>query len=146
MAAAAAATPAPADPIVVDTNVVSYLFKGDTRGKRYRPHLDGRRPVVSFVTMAELDLWADLNRWGERRRARLQKFLATFYVHYPDRNLCRLWSAVSLAGRQSGRPILPADAWIAATAIQFAVPLLTHNPSDFSGVPTLSVISVPASP
>jgi hypothetical protein len=42
-------------PVVVDTDVVSYLFKGDSRAPRYRPHLVGHTPVLSFMTVAELD-------------------------------------------------------------------------------------------
>jgi predicted nucleic acid-binding protein len=34
-----------------------------------------------------------------------------------------------------------ADAWIAATALAFAVPLVTHNPDDFKNVPGLTVIT-----
>jgi tRNA(fMet)-specific endonuclease VapC len=44
--------------IVVDTDVLSYLFKGDTRGDLYRPHLDGQVLLISFMTLAELDRWA----------------------------------------------------------------------------------------
>jgi tRNA(fMet)-specific endonuclease VapC len=39
---------------VIDTDVVSFLFKRDTRAELYRPHLVGRRIVVSFMTVAEL--------------------------------------------------------------------------------------------
>jgi tRNA(fMet)-specific endonuclease VapC len=45
------------------------------------------------------------------------------------------------AARRAGRPIGPADAWIAATALRYGVPLVTHNPSDYTGVPGLSVLS-----
>ena|SRR5215831_7090039 len=41
---------------VIDTDVVSYLFKGDTRGDLYQPHLDSKLGVLSFMTVAELDL------------------------------------------------------------------------------------------
>jgi len=44
--------------VVVDTDVISYLFKGDTRGDLYQLHLDNKLGVLSFMTVAELDLWA----------------------------------------------------------------------------------------
>ncbi len=44
------------EPAVVDTDVVSYLFKGDTRAVGYEPLLAGRLRVVSFMTQAELYL------------------------------------------------------------------------------------------
>jgi len=37
--------------LVVDTDVVSFFFKGDTRSALYRPHLDGRLLVISFMTV-----------------------------------------------------------------------------------------------
>lgn len=44
--------------VVVDTDVVSYLFKKDTRSRLYRRHLLGNGLVVSFMTLAELEHWA----------------------------------------------------------------------------------------
>lgn len=41
--------------VIVDTDVVSYLFKGDTRGDLYEPHLVGALTAISFMTLAELE-------------------------------------------------------------------------------------------
>jgi hypothetical protein len=38
--------------VVVDTNVVSFDFKGDTRAKLYHAHQAGKILVVSFMTVA----------------------------------------------------------------------------------------------
>jgi tRNA(fMet)-specific endonuclease VapC len=130
-------------PVVVDTDVVSYIFKGDTRAARYELHLVGQVPVLSFMTVAELDVWADQRDWGRRARERLEQFLSHYPVQYPDRRLCRIWAAVSTAGRRSGRPIQAADAWIAATALFLNAPLVTNNPSDYAGLPGLTVLSEP---
>ncbi len=40
--------------VLLDTNVVSYLFKGDTRALAYAPLLRGQRLAISFMTVAEL--------------------------------------------------------------------------------------------
>ena len=40
-----------------------------------------------------------------------------------------------------GRRIETNDAWIAACAIRYAVPLVTHNAKDVSNIPSLDVIS-----
>ncbi len=40
--------------IVVDTDIVSYQFKGDSRASLYRPHLAGKQWCLSFMTQAEL--------------------------------------------------------------------------------------------
>ena len=40
---------------IVDTDVVSMLFKGDTRAPAYRVHVTGRLLGISFMTLAELE-------------------------------------------------------------------------------------------
>jgi tRNA(fMet)-specific endonuclease VapC len=134
--------------LVVDTNVFSYLFKGDTRSALYAPHLVGVRPVLSFVTIAELAHWADVRQWGQPTRGRLERFLTGFVVRYPDRVLCDRWGAVTAAARRAGRAIAAMDGWIAATAIHYRVLLVTHDPTDYAGVPGLTVITeyAPVSP
>ena len=82
------------DFVIVDTDVVSFTFKRDTRHHLYRPHLDGKLLYLSFMTVAELDLWADSRNWGKRRRAELANFLQPYTVIESDRELCRNWAEV----------------------------------------------------
>ena len=126
---------------VIDTDVVSFLFKRDTRAELYKPHLLGVRPVVSFMTVAELELWALIRNWGEPRKARMREHLRNLVVHPFDRALCVTWAEVTALTRNNGRPIGCADAWIAATAMLHGIPLITHNREDFAGVDGLAVIS-----
>ena len=42
------------DLAVVDTDIVSFRFKKDSRARLYRRHLIGRAPVIAFMTLAEL--------------------------------------------------------------------------------------------
>ena len=46
-----------------------------------------------------------------------------------------------VAAQAAGRRIETADAWIAATALLYDAPLVTHNVSDYLGVPGLKLIS-----
>jgi tRNA(fMet)-specific endonuclease VapC len=126
---------------VVDTDVLSYLFKNDTRAGFYRVQLIGLSPVLSFMTVAELDAWVLRRRWGPARIARLEQFLSHFQVIPSDRDLCRRWAEVAEACRKAGRPIQVGDAWVAATALYLGAPLLTHNRADYTAVSGLSVIS-----
>jgi predicted nucleic acid-binding protein len=57
--------------VLVDTDVVSFLFKRDTRAPRYRAHLLGKTLYVSFMTVAELRRWARASKWGPARVAQL---------------------------------------------------------------------------
>jgi len=40
--------------LLIDTDVVSFLFKRDTRAELYRAHLDDALQLISFMTLAEL--------------------------------------------------------------------------------------------
>ena len=46
-----------------------------------------------------------------------------------------------VAARRAGRRLETADAWIAATAVLYDAPLITHNVSDYLGVPGLKLIT-----
>lgn len=127
--------------VVVDTNVVSYLFKKDTRALRYQRHLAGRRWLISFMTAAEIDLWALRHHWGTARKLQMENHLHRFVLYPFARRLCLFWAEATDSARRKGKPIQVADAWIAATALLTGAPLVTHNPADYAGVDGLIVLS-----
>jgi predicted nucleic acid-binding protein len=129
------------DRVVVDTDVVSFSFKRDTRAFAYKPHLNDRQLIISFMTLAELDAWVIERNWGARRKAELEEYLRPFVVEQSDREMCRWWATVRNVARRNGRRIDVGDAWIAATAMFYGIPLVTHNPDDFAGVDGLTVIT-----
>jgi len=127
--------------IVVDTDVVSFLFKNHPIGLRYDPELAGRVTLISFMTVAEVERWAVQYRWGEQRWRWLYLYLRRFTVVPSSPGLCRAWAEVMVAAQAAGRRIECADAWIAATALLYGVPLVTHNRNDCLGVPGLTLVS-----
>lgn len=127
--------------VVVDTDVVSFMFKQDTRAALYRPHVDDKLSIVSFMTLAELDRWALEYNWGEARRRNMEVFMQDFLFSFSDRALCGKWAQAICSARRNGRPIRTADAWIAATVLLNNVPLVTHNRSNYLGVEGLTLIS-----
>jgi tRNA(fMet)-specific endonuclease VapC len=126
---------------VVDTDVVSMLFKGDSRGYAYRSHLSGRLLGISFMTLAELERWSLERAWGQKRKQELTQHLSHYTVLPVSRELCLRWAEVSMNAKKRGRPIQTADAWIAASALHYQVPLVTHNQRDYSMVDGLTLIS-----
>ena len=124
---------------LLDTNIVSYLFKGHSLAARYLSHLQGHIPAVSFMTVAELYEWAFHAGWGPRRIARLEMLLHGYFVIPSSPDLCRRWAEVRFQRRS--QPIGVADAWIAATAMLNGIDLITHNPRDFAGLAGLTVIT-----
>ena len=131
------------DRLVVDTDVISFLFKRDTRAKLYEPHLSGRQLVVSFMSVAELYRWAAENNWGAKRIADLETKLRKFIICPVDPKLCQIWAEVMSEGTKNGKPIQTADAWVAATALSFGIPLVSHNAKHFQCVGGLSLITEP---
>ena len=128
-------------PIVVDTDVVSFLFKSDARAQQYLSFLDNHQLLISFMTEAELEQWVLLAKWGPERVSRFHGFMNRFASVPTSRDLILKWADVMVAARASGRRIEVADAWIAATALLYDAPLVTHNPTDYSGVPSLAILS-----
>ena len=68
--------------VIVDTDVVSFLMKGDTRAELYRPHLEGQTVAISFMTVAELYQWAYVRDWGRKKITRLEEQMRR-YVNIP---------------------------------------------------------------
>jgi predicted nucleic acid-binding protein len=67
---------------IVDTDVVSMLFKGDTRALAYRPHITGRLLGISFMTLAELERWPLERKWGQGRKLELVPRPRDYFPHH----------------------------------------------------------------
>ncbi len=80
--------------IIVDTDVVSYLLKEDSRAMLYRPHLFGLPKMISFMTLAELRRWELQSSWGAKRIKQAREFLDDFTVIYADEKLCEIWAEI----------------------------------------------------
>jgi tRNA(fMet)-specific endonuclease VapC len=128
--------------IVVDTNVISYFLKRDTRYKLYAPRVLNTEKLISFMTLAELRLWALERNWGEKRRAELEDFLAENYgIIFADDKLCEIWAQIKSNTHKTGNPIDTADDWVASVALQFDIPLVTHNRRHFENIGSFKMIS-----
>src|SRR5438094_9473720 len=112
-------------PIVLDTDVVSFLFKADSRAALYLPHLENRQWFISFMSEAELEQWALLANWSSKRVEWLRLLMGRCAIVPSSRGLVLKWAEVMVAARRSGSRIETADAWIAATALLYDAPLLT---------------------
>jgi predicted nucleic acid-binding protein len=80
------------DIVVVDTNIISFFLKGDTRASLYQPHLDGRLQIIAAQTRAELELWTLIRNWGRRRRTALHAYLKDFILAEADETVCLRWA------------------------------------------------------
>ncbi len=127
--------------LLVDTDVVSFGFKDDTRTDLYAPHLQNNFLLISFMTLAELNFWTLKNNWGEKRKTDFTEYLEKYLTIYPDEEICKIWAEIQIDAYKKGRPIDTADAWVASVALYFDIPLVTHNRRHFENVENLTTIS-----
>jgi tRNA(fMet)-specific endonuclease VapC len=118
--------------VVVDTDVFSLLLRGEDVDK-YRPHLTGVVPVLSFASVAELHYGAALASWGERRQRDLAEAIRRYLVAPYDEDMARLWGVLKARAHRAGHPLGQAvqtnDLWVCTT-----------NRRHFEGFPGLSLL------
>ena len=127
--------------VVLDTDLFSFLVKGDSRIAPYHTLLAGTTLCLSFQTVAELYQWAELRNWGEQRRIGLDVRLRSFVILPYDDTTGRVWARVRVERQRQGRPISPQDAWVAACSVRHDCSLATHNIGDFSHISSLRLIT-----
>jgi tRNA(fMet)-specific endonuclease VapC len=71
------------DTLLVDTNIISFLLKGDSRISFYEEHLRNNQLAISFMSVAELYQWAYLKNWDEKRIYLLESKLREDYLILP---------------------------------------------------------------
>jgi len=127
--------------VVVDTCVVSIMFKENPLREAYERHLRGRLLIISPMTLAELERWALARNWGTARRYRLDQYLKQYVVQPFSRALCQRWAQATHSADQNRLSISCSDAWVAAVALLNDIPLVTHHWKHFRGVDNLKIIS-----
>jgi len=125
--------------LVLDTNIVSYLMKGHSAASAYRHHLEGKTLAISFMTVGELYEGAYRQGWDDSKREKLKAEIKKYLVIPYSPRVCEIWGQIRAA--RKSQPIATDDAWIAATALVYGCPLVTHNSGDFAGVEHLSIIT-----
>jgi predicted nucleic acid-binding protein len=127
--------------LIADTNVVSYLFRSSQLGFDYRYLISGQAVGITELSVEELHYGAALNGWGERRRQHLVSFLAGFILVPIHVGIAEVCGHLRAGRRRVGRPIELADAWIAATALWYQIPVVT-NDRDLERIPGLNVLTL----
>jgi predicted nucleic acid-binding protein len=128
-------------PVVVDTDVISFIFKNHSLASSYQAILAGRSLAVSLISLGEIEYGMEVKNWGSARRQLMHRFLTRFTPLLPDTETAALWARIKSNCEGKGRPITFADAWIAAAAVQLNMPLVTHNAGDYRAVDGLIVVT-----
>lgn len=127
--------------VLVDTNVVSYFFRKDSRSGAYEKAIVGHTRCISFMTLAELFKWPIERNFGKRKTHELEVFIHGFAVLPFDDAMARQWAKLVTDLKRKGVGLSFSDSWIAATALRHNLPLVTHNGKHFEKVPGLTLIS-----
>ena len=66
--------------VLLDTCIVSYLFKEDSRSELYRKYIEGAYPVINFTILGEFYSWPLENNQGEIRKRKLEERVLNLFV------------------------------------------------------------------
>jgi tRNA(fMet)-specific endonuclease VapC len=127
--------------LVVDTNVVSYIFREDVLGEAYLSLIGERDPGITFLSIAELRSGVVSGNWGDRRIARLDAALSRFTLLGSTMEIANVCGGILGTCKRIGLAMTWPDAWSAATAMWLDLPLVTHD-RDLEGIPGLRVLTV----
>lgn len=131
--------------VVVDTGVFGAGLTARSTGlaERYRPLLAARQLIITVQTVTELYFGAKKDAWGEARLQQLDRRLAIAVIALCDDHLARTCADLRLACLRAGHPLAHKihanDLWIGATAVRYAIPLVTDD-RVFVNVPGLDVL------
>jgi tRNA(fMet)-specific endonuclease VapC len=127
----------------LDTNTVSYYFRGDPQVVPRMHALPPARLLVPSVVVYEL-------RYGllrlppaaaQPRLEALDTFLEALQVLDFDEGCAQVAASLRVRLEGAGSPIGPHDLLIAATALRHGAALVTRNVAEFSRVPGLEVVN-----
>jgi tRNA(fMet)-specific endonuclease VapC len=133
-------------PVVIDTGVFGARLtpSGRLLASRYRPVLEGRPAIISFVTVAELVYGARLAGWGPDRLRRLEHEIARAEIVWPGPNLTQAYASLRAWCVRTGHGLAQkeheADRRVAATAVWLQIPLVAHD-AIFANVKDLELLT-----
>lgn len=128
--------------IVLDTNIVSFIFRNDAKAQYYEERIADDIAVISFQTLEEIWFGAFKGQWGEDRMHSLDEHLQRYEVIWPNREVAEICARVRAEREREGRALRLSDCWIAATALMLGCRLATHD-ADFQGITGLMLLQAP---
>lgn len=126
------------DEILLDTNIVAAFLDGEPQV--VERVLESSLVLVSTVVLGELHFGARISARVAENLARINAFISSIGVLSPNEDTAVWYGIVKQQLRAKGRMIPDNDIWVAATALQAGVTLVSRD-SHFSAVDNLSVIA-----
>jgi predicted nucleic acid-binding protein len=135
----------PDGPILVDTDVLSYLTaRREARATEWRPLLEGHQLFMSFATYAEALQGGYAGRWGTPRMDQLRESLRQYTVVPFNEQVADLWARIHYKVRGHMQRQGVNDVWTAACALAVmpALPVATNNLTDFQAIASHASLSI----
>ena len=121
--------------VALDTSIVVAALRGDPAVRQRLATVQG---VITATVVGELFVGAHLAAQSGRQLQEVLQLLTTSIVLPCDQDTGKYYAQVTVALRRQGTPIPDNDVWIAAVALQYALPLVTRD-AHFERVPGLVV-------
>lgn len=127
----------PAGPLLIDTDVASWLLTSVPESDPWKPLLRGHLLTLSFVNVGELLALPISRTWGETRTAAWREAIRRHFVVLPfDVAVTEQWAPLHVRYRGHMQGGGANDLWVAASALSVdpQLPIATNNLSDFSKI------------
>jgi tRNA(fMet)-specific endonuclease VapC len=125
--------------VIIDTDIFSFIFRGDTRALLFESYLKGSLIYISFASIGELYFGACNGKWVDIRIKRLETHIARYITIPSNGTICKLYGDIRFECKN--QPIDDADYWIAACARYYDIPLLTNNRKHFENIQGLKLVN-----
>jgi tRNA(fMet)-specific endonuclease VapC len=113
---------------IVDTMLISYIFRGDPLALPYQAELESNQPLyISVQTVGELYYGAENKGWGKPRRQKIDALVGEYVVLPIDQETALHYAAVRAISKKVGRLLTSQDTWIVATAKQYGLTLISND-------------------
>lgn len=123
--------------VLLDTNVVIYLFKKDESCIAFMDALEGKEAGISIMTYMEALIGAK----NDREEQAIRAFLDQFEIVPINLEIARRVAAwIRQRKQRSLRHVGASDTIIGQTALSLGTPLATNNPRDFASFSGLKLL------
>lgn len=127
----------PAGPLLIDTDVATWLLTGVSESEPWLPLLRGHLLTLSFVNVGELLALPVSRSWGTTRTAKWSQAIRSHFVVLPfNVAVTEQWAPLHVKYKGHMQRGGANDLWVAASALSAdpPLPLATNNLSDFTKV------------
>ena len=124
--------------MILDTNALSAWADGQPKIKPVL--ISATKLVVPAVVLGEFDFGIRQSRHYRHYTGWLERSLRHAEIAAVDEETAKLYGQIRLELKKAGTPIPLNDAWIAAAALQFELPVLSRD-AHFDAVASITRVS-----